>query len=533
MNSSDKFVEAAGAASEEKIADSSVHSLSSLLDHHQVAQARGKRLWFGALAALLVVGGTAAWVLKPGKAAEPTWVNETVREVRLNSTSLVAAGGEGKTLVAVAPGSLLQRQPSRSSPDEARLLEVYGLLASGDSEEALQKAQRLATDAPNFALAQLLYADLLTAQIQQAGVSTSASGASSVASVASSVSSASTAGVDPTANAQRATGFGAASTELVAAGRERLDELTDEARVRVQAAAVAPAAGLVPSALVSLAPTVKHAVAVDVARSRVYVFENGSQGLSLIREYYASIGKNGMLKQVAGDQRTPLGVYFVTKQIPSATLPAKYGKQALALNYPNPYDRLQGRSGDGIWLHGIPAGMYSRAPWATDGCIALANHYLQELSAYIDVQATPIVVAERLEWVKPADLTNRHAAFLGQFAKWQAVNKQNSPEARDGFYSTSVNLPEAEALGPPWRDQLREEQQRRVRRGTAAEAAANAAATLTAPADLSILSWQDRDEVMVVTFTELEPGDKRPRTRRQYWIQEPVGWRIFYERALG
>ena len=241
-----------------------------------------------------------------------------------------------------------------------------------------------------------------------------------------------------------------------------------------------------------------------------------------------------MVKQIAGDQRTPLGVYFVTKQIPGASLPARYGKQALALNYPNPYDRLQGRSGDGIWLHGIPVGMYSRAPWATDGCIALANHYLQELSAYIDVQATPIVVAERLEWVKPRDLTNRHAAFLGQFAKWQAANKQNNAEARDGFYSNSVILPEAEALGPPWRDQLREEQQRRLRRGTAAELVSTTAPTVpTAPTDLSIVAWQDRDEVMVVTFTELEPGDKRPRTRRQYWIQEPVGWRIFYERALG
>ena len=266
-------------------------------------------------------------------------------------------------------------------------------------------------------------------------------------------------------------------------------------------------------------------MAADAARSRLYVFENGSQGLSLIREYHASIGKNGMVKQVAGDQRTPLGVYFVTKQIPIACFPACYGQQALALNYPNPCDRLQGRSGDGVWLHGIPAGMYSRAPWATDSCIVLAHHYLQELSAYIDVQATPIVVAERLEWVKPAELTARHANFLGEFEKWQAARKQNNAQARDACYSTSVNLPEAEAeaLGPPWRDLLREEQQRRANRVNAQD---------SAPDNLSIVSWQDRDAVMAVALTEAEPGDKRPRTRRQYWIQEPVGGRIFYQRSL-
>ena len=355
----------------------------------------------------------------------------------------------------------------------------------------MQKAQRLATDAPGFALAQLLYADLLTAQ------------------------------------AQPSSSFGAAAREVAIAGRERLDELTDEARVRVQAASVMPPSGLVPPALVALAPNVKHAVAADVARSRLYVFENGSQGLSLIREYHASIGKNGMVKQVAGDQRTSLGVYFVTKQIPSASLPARYGQQALALNYSNPCDRLQGRSGDGIWLHRIPAGIYPRALWATHSCIALAHHYFQEISAYIDVQATPIVVAERLEWVKPDELTARHANFLGEFEKWQAARKQNSAQARDASYSTSVNLPEAEAeaeaLGPPWRDLLREEQQRRANRVNAQD---------SAPDNVYVVSWQDRDAVMVVTFTEAEPGEKRLRTRRQYWIQEPVGGRIFYQRSL-
>jgi murein L,D-transpeptidase YafK len=497
MNSPDKFVtaeavvhepEVAVAASTAPVAQAtSFQSLSNLLDHNQAAQARGKRRFFGALAAVVAVVVAAFWWFMPGKPVATNWVNETVREVRVNSTNLVGSAGDSKRLTVVPPENLLKREPRRSSPDEARLLEVYGLMASGDGEQALKNAQRLAADAPGFALAQLLYADLLTAQTQA------------------------------TAD------FGAAASDVVAAGRERLDELTDEARVRVQAASVMPSEGLVPSALVTLAPNVKHAVAVDVARSRLYVFENGSQGLSLIREYYASIGKNGMVKQVTGDQRTPLGVYFVTKQIPSASLPAKYGKQALALNYPNPYDRLQGRSGDGIWLHGIPAGMYSRAPWATDGCIALANHYLQELSAYIDVQATPIIVAERLEWVKPAELTTRHANFLLEFEKWQAARKQNNAPARDGFYSTSVNLPEAVALGPPWREQLREEQQRRAKRVNATESTLD---------NLSIVSWQDRDAVMVVTFTETEPGDKRPRTRRQYWIQEPVGWRIFYERSL-
>ena len=37
---------------------------------------------------------------------------------------------------------------------------------------------------------------------------------------------------------------------------------------------------------------------------------------------------------------------------------------------------------DGIWLHGVPQGAYSRAPWATDGCVALENDYINELTGF-------------------------------------------------------------------------------------------------------------------------------------------------------
>ncbi|MEQ1659386.1 MAG: hypothetical protein ABL896_11485, partial [Hylemonella sp.] len=47
---------------------------------------------------------------------------------------------------------------------EARLIEIYRLTGAGYTREALERAESLVRDHPNFQLAQLVYGDLLTTQ---------------------------------------------------------------------------------------------------------------------------------------------------------------------------------------------------------------------------------------------------------------------------------------------------------------------------------------------------------------------------------
>jgi hypothetical protein len=465
----------------------SASALSALLDAGVRSRGRRRR-WQWAVGVLAVVGMGFVYGLaqRTPSQVKPEFVpTTTVMEVKMKPGEAAQPGrAEAASAALISPEHLLTRGSTLSSADEARLLRVYGLLTSGEGEQALVQAQRLAAAAPDFGLAQLVYADLLSAQTQTAA------------------------------------GFASAPAESVALARERLDELAAEARSRVQAAAFTAPPGSVPAPFVWLDPSVKYAIAVDVSLSRVYVIENGPKGPALIREYYASSGKNGVFKQVEGDLRTPLGVYFVTRQILPRRLPARYGTQALVLNYPNPYDRLLGRTGDGIWLHGVPGKVYSRAPQTTDGCIALPNPYLEELSRFVAPQGTPIVIAEHLEWEAPADVRQHHAAFMSTFERWRAARDQVDPAAQDAFYSAKVQMPEAPALGPPWREQLRTEQQRR---------GANAP-----PIDhLSIVYWHDQELLMVVTFSETDARERLAKTRRQYWMREGESWRIFYERLLG
>src|SRR5690606_23799222 len=73
---------------------------------------------------------------------------------------------------------------------------------------------------------------------------------------------------------------------------------------------------------------------------------------------------------------------------------------AFTTNYPNPIDRIDGKTGDGIWLHStndesrIEKGLDSR------GCVVVRNNHLKEVSQYIDIKRmTPYIVANELSYV--------------------------------------------------------------------------------------------------------------------------------------
>ena len=49
---------------------------------------------------------------------------------------------------------------------EARLIEIYRLIARGSSRLAIEAAEKLVKDHPTFQLAQLVYGDLLTTRVK-------------------------------------------------------------------------------------------------------------------------------------------------------------------------------------------------------------------------------------------------------------------------------------------------------------------------------------------------------------------------------
>jgi L,D-peptidoglycan transpeptidase YkuD (ErfK/YbiS/YcfS/YnhG family) len=185
---------------------------------------------------------------------------------------------------------------------------------------------------------------------------------------------------------------------------QRLHQLKTEALQRTRHAGTHALNGTYPEPLRFLSPSVQQVVVVDAQKSRLYLLAHKNDGpglgrLHVLFDAYISIGNKGMGKWREGDTKTPAGVYFVQKHMTDFMLPDLYGSGALTLDYPNPLDKQQQRTGSGIWLHGSPSEQYARPPTATDGCVVLANDDMLQLVKLGVRSGTPVLIAEQLKWL--------------------------------------------------------------------------------------------------------------------------------------
>ena len=376
----------------------------------------------------------------------------------------------------------------KGSP-ESRLIGIYRAIGQQQTDVALDAAASLAHDVPGFRLAQLVYADLLAAR---------------------------------TGNTAGFGAAGAASASNPAVATE-IAELHDEAVQRLHALQERPPAGQVPAEFIMLPKATHHAIAVDTTRSRLYLFENGPQGLRLVSDHYVSVGKQGVDKTTEGDQRTPLGVYFVSDRVGQGSLGEAFGAGAMQLNYPNLLDQLHGRTGSGIYVHGVPFNTYSRPPRDSDGCVTLANDELVMLMNTVPIHDTPVIITRQIHWVSDTAGQLHRAEILDAVNRWQSVRTHDDAGALQAFYAPGA-APEVPAAPPPQPTVVMIRGKRHV-----------IPAPAVAPPDpvtfdnLSVMTWSDAKETMVVSFNERGTRSHRETSLRQYWERDASKWKIVAE----
>ena len=175
-----------------------------------------------------------------------------------------------------------------------------------------------------------------------------------------------------------------------------------------------------PAWLLRLPESTPTAFVAESSTSTFYRFDRTTTSVAKIRQDYMSIGQAGVGKERAGDRRTPLGIYFVTEQLDTTRLHEKYGVTAFPLDYPNAWDRRLGRTGDGIWVHGVIEGGGVRPPLDTDGCIALPNERLLELEDDFLPNVTPVLIASEIDWAEAEALTETRLALESAVTDWAA-----------------------------------------------------------------------------------------------------------------
>ena len=142
------------------------------------------------------------------------------------------------------------------------------------------------------------------------------------------------------------------------------------------------------------ADSTDNVLLVDKASQALLVLNsNGPGTIQVLDTFRITTGKLTGDKEKEGDFKTPEGIYEIRSLIQGQQLSTKYGPMAFTLNYPNFVDQLKGRNGSNIWIHGRDEEIIDRQ---TKGCISLENGNLLQLSQYIQLQKTQVIIIDSL-----------------------------------------------------------------------------------------------------------------------------------------
>jgi murein L,D-transpeptidase YafK len=174
-----------------------------------------------------------------------------------------------------------------------------------------------------------------------------------------------------------------------------------------------------PSTLIQAGKHLTQLVVVDLEASVLQQYQVDQHNSSLLRTHYIGSGEGGFGKLIEGDLKTPLGVYAITGYLAGDTLPDLYGAGALPIDYPNTLDRYLGRTGYGIWLHGVPSGQLSRTPYSSEGCVTMSNEHMNRLSRQLNSSETRVVLTNQTKQLPAAERQKLKRELKQLFSTYQ------------------------------------------------------------------------------------------------------------------
>ncbi len=157
--------------------------------------------------------------------------------------------------------------------------------------------------------------------------------------------------------------------------------------VSLPAAAKAPSSGILTDIQYIIIASKKH--------KALKVLEYNGGAWSHVIQYPMGYGEKDGDKQKQGDKKTPEGHYWILDILYGPDVGSLYGALVFPLSYPNKKDRDEGRSGNGIWIHGVEFGKNIKF---TRGCLELANSHILQLTKYA-LPGTPVIILpQEADW---------------------------------------------------------------------------------------------------------------------------------------
>lgn len=160
---------------------------------------------------------------------------------------------------------------------------------------------------------------------------------------------------------------------------------------------------------------------------KVYSYTNGK----IKKEFEQKEVITGLMgdKEKEGDLKTPIGFYELGAKFNPGN--QYYGPFAFAISYPNLLDKVQGKTGGGIWIHGYPLDGTRLDEFKTRGCIALFNDKLEDFAKVVAGKKVYVLTEEK-DSVKAKK--DEIASLMADLFAWKYAWTESDVNAYLDFY---------------------------------------------------------------------------------------------------
>ncbi|HEF8070464.1 TPA: murein L,D-transpeptidase, partial [Campylobacter jejuni] len=160
---------------------------------------------------------------------------------------------------------------------------------------------------------------------------------------------------------------------------------------------------------------------------RVYSYDDGK----IRKDFEQKEIITGLMgdKKIEGDLKTPVGFYELGRKFNPGD--PYYGPFAFATTYPNLLDKVQGKTGGGIWIHGYPLDGSRLDEFKTRGCIALFNNNLEKFAQVVQDKKV-FVMTEEKEKIRAKK--DQIASLLADLFTWKLAWTNSDTNTYLSFY---------------------------------------------------------------------------------------------------
>jgi len=168
-----------------------------------------------------------------------------------------------------------------------------------------------------------------------------------------------------------------------------------------------------------------HVILVEKATHKLHLYENSTTTPKLVKTYSTATGKFKGDKFINGDHKTPEGIYTIYDFLSKEELLKRHGKYAeiygsgaFPMDYPNFMDERAGKTGGGIWLHSTDNDNRISKGLDSKGCVVLQNADLRDISQFIELDHTPIIVVQDVLYLSKSTWERNRSDVSDIVTKW-------------------------------------------------------------------------------------------------------------------